>query len=143
MDFSFPFEIRVVEQRNGELVVNNCGEYERVVLGDCNGGYVRAIGNESYSIKERLSCDSYMYDRTVRHALVVASEHTLESLKKKALFNINSFGGVLKEVITNREQIIKDERLDGIVIPSLLKVVFDFTDIFINNCTDVDLDCDC
>ncbi len=142
-NFTFPFDIKLVEVRQNEWVVNTAGDYEKVVLGDCNGGYIRAIGNDSYDLKERISCNSYMYDKTVRYALVVASEHTLASLEKKALFNINSFGGIVKEVITNREQVIKEERLGEIRIRSIIKVVFEFTDIYINDCSDVDLDCDC
>lgn len=140
--FSFPFEVKGICVKRGEdILLHTCGGYEAVVLGDYSKGYVRYGSTKRYAVKEKIACDSYMYDVTTQFVLVLNSNYTVDSMMKKAIKDIDSFGGIISEVIMEREQIVKEERL-GEIQNNLLKVIFSLKTIELADC-DVELECDC
>lgn len=139
--FNFPFEIKgIAEYIDKSPCINNGGDYERVNLGDNNGGYVSYNGSTQVRFRDNISCSSAMYDATTKLSLVIASNYN--NVEQVAMAYLNKISGaVVTEIITNRERIIREEVMGDVQL-KLVKINFEYTFLYVNGCED-ELECDC
>lgn len=106
--------------------------------------YLRQDGNVSYNRKDRMACDSYLYEATYTiHAVIIdyGFKYTQDSTLNYMLkgFNSNSIEIVSSE--TDFNTIKEQERLKELENAQLTKVVFRYKEL-----TDIDcdgLECNC
>lgn len=144
MQFNFPFDIKGLGiVRDGEVVLPIDGEYKRLLNLDCDGGYYRIDSDATYTAKDKIGCNKFIYEVLKKIALVIwVSDYDIDSVQQKALFDLsNNDGVIVTRVVTDVEKIKKTENIPDTEY-KLLKIEFDYKYYTTNNC-DVTLQCDC
>ncbi len=142
-NITLPFTVQgVARLRDSKLIIGDCAPFSEVEFNG-HGAYIRETGFEQLAKGVQLECDEYHYKITKEHAFVYfdfVNKYTLDSVRKTVLSQLNQKDIVVKSIKYDFETVKTEEQLkikDG----CLLKIVFDSTEEFINDCDDLVCQC--
>jgi len=142
-NLDLPFEIQgIAKLQNKKLIIGNFPPFSEVQFGS-HGAYIRETGFETANKGNKLECDEFQYTITKEYAFVYfdfINKYTLDSVRAKVLSQLNQRLTTIKSIKYDFVTVKTEESLD-IKDACLLKIVFESTEEFINDCEDLVCQC--
>jgi len=142
-NIDLPFTVQGIAKLQGKkLIIGNCAPFSEVVFGS-HGAYIRETGFEVANKGEKIECDEYQYTITKEYAFVYfdfVNTYTIDSVRAKVLSQLNQRLTTIKSIKYDFQTVKTEENLD-IKDACLLKIVFESTEEFINDCEDLVCPC--